>query len=35
MWRWEDGERGTSKSTGRSERVENNKGVMADPPISK
>ena len=32
MRRREDGERGTSKSTGRSERVE---GVMADRRISK
>ena len=33
--RREDGERGTSKSTGRSKRVESSLGVMADRRISK
>ena len=33
--RQEDGERGTSKSTGRGERVERVEGVMADRGISK
>ena len=35
MWRREDGERGKSKSTGRSERVESNWGVITDRRISK
>ena len=35
MRRREDGERGSSKSTGRSERVESSSGVMVDRRISK
>ena len=35
MWRWEDGERGTSKSIGRANAWPAVEGVMADRRISK